>query len=99
MSKYPVYIELKDRRVVVIGATNHAIAKARGLVEAGARVVVIAKDSRILIRVVLLRDLNFKNEHIVKRVRLFPERGRRSCCPHRQKRKYMRNISSRPLQI
>ena len=39
-------------------------------------VVVIAKDSRILIRVALLRDLNFKNEHIVKRVRLFPERGR-----------------------
>lgn len=39
-------------------------------------VALIAKDSKILIRLVLLRDLNFKNEHLVKRVRIFPERGR-----------------------
>ena len=39
-------------------------------------VALIAKDSQVLIRLALLRDLNFKNEHLVKRIRLFPERGR-----------------------
>lgn len=35
----------------------------------------IALDKKILIRLVLLRQLNFQNEHLVKRVRLFPEKG------------------------
>ena len=39
-------------------------------------VVEIAKDCGVLIRLVLLRDLNYKNEHLIKRVRLFPERGK-----------------------
>jgi hypothetical protein len=39
-------------------------------------IALIARDSQILIRLLLLRDLNFKNEHLVKRVRLYPERGK-----------------------
>ncbi|MBW1612785.1 MAG: hypothetical protein JRJ57_02170 [Deltaproteobacteria bacterium] len=39
-------------------------------------VVLIAKESGILIRLILERELNFKNEHLIKRVRLYPERGR-----------------------
>jgi len=38
-------------------------------------VVQIAIEKQTIIRMVLLRDLNFKNEHLVKRVRLFPEEG------------------------
>lgn len=37
---------------------------------------VIAVDSRILIRLVPLREVNFKNEHLIKRVRLYPEEGK-----------------------
>lgn len=39
-------------------------------------IALIAKDSKILIRLVLLRDLNFRNESLIKRQRLFPEPGR-----------------------
>lgn len=39
-------------------------------------ICLIAKESKVLIRITLLRDLNFQNEHITKRIRLFPEDGR-----------------------
>ena len=39
-------------------------------------VVLIAEDKRIPLRVCLLRDLNWKNEHLIKRIRMYPERGR-----------------------
>jgi len=39
-------------------------------------IVTIAKDSKIIIRLVLQRDLNMNNESLIKRVRLFPEEGR-----------------------
>jgi len=39
-------------------------------------VVQIALEKQIIIRLVKLRDLNFKNEHLVKRIRLFTEKGR-----------------------
>lgn len=39
-------------------------------------VCLIAEDKKILLRICLLRDLNWKNEHLIKRIRLFPERGR-----------------------
>lgn len=39
-------------------------------------VALIAKDKEILIRLVLLRDLNFRNEHLIKRLRVYPEKGR-----------------------
>ncbi len=44
MAKYPIYLELAGRRVVVVGAGAVAARKAQTLSEAGARVVVIAKD-------------------------------------------------------
>lgn len=39
-------------------------------------VALIAKDSKTLIRIRLLRDLNFRNEHLIKRIRLYKEHGR-----------------------
>ena len=39
---YPIFLDVTDRRVVVIGAGKVALRKVRGLVEAGARVTVIA---------------------------------------------------------
>jgi len=45
MAKYPIYLELAGRRVVVIGAGAVAARKAETLSTAGARVIVIAKDA------------------------------------------------------
>lgn len=42
MAKYPIYLELADRRVVVIGAGSVALRKAESLLAAGARLVVVA---------------------------------------------------------
>jgi hypothetical protein len=39
-------------------------------------VALIALDSQTVLRVVKLRDLNWRNESILKRIRLFPEEGR-----------------------
>ena len=39
---YPIFLDLTNRRVVVIGGGKVALRKARGLVEAGARVTVVA---------------------------------------------------------
>ncbi|HIJ70049.1 MAG TPA: bifunctional precorrin-2 dehydrogenase/sirohydrochlorin ferrochelatase [Planctomycetes bacterium] len=43
MAKYPIYLELAGKRVVVIGAGQVAARKVSSLHEAGARVIVIAK--------------------------------------------------------
>ena len=43
MAKYPIYLELACKRVVVIGAGPVAVRKVGSLHEAGARVIVIAK--------------------------------------------------------
>lgn len=43
MAKYPLFLELKDRPVVVIGGGNVALQKAKALLETGARLTVIAK--------------------------------------------------------
>ena len=43
MPKYPIYLDLTGRRVVVVGAGPVAVRKVQTLFEAGARVVVIAK--------------------------------------------------------
>jgi precorrin-2 dehydrogenase/sirohydrochlorin ferrochelatase len=42
MSKYPIFLDLASRRVVIIGGGNVAFRKARALLETGARLVVIA---------------------------------------------------------
>jgi siroheme synthase-like protein len=41
---YPVFLDLKDRPVLVIGAGKVALRKTRGLIEAGARVTVVAPE-------------------------------------------------------
>ena len=43
MAKYPIYLELSGRRAVVIGAGAVALRKVQALVEAGARVTVVAE--------------------------------------------------------
>jgi precorrin-2 dehydrogenase/sirohydrochlorin ferrochelatase len=45
MAKYPIYLDLTGRRVVVIGAGNIAARKVRSLCDAGARVVVVAEHA------------------------------------------------------
>ena len=43
MAKYPVFLELGGRRVVLIGGGSVAVRKAQALLEAGARLVVVAE--------------------------------------------------------
>jgi len=43
MAKYPIYLDLSGRRVVVVGAGMVAARKVCALAEAGARVVVVAE--------------------------------------------------------
>ena len=43
MAKYPVFLELSSRRVVVIGGGAVAVRKAQSLLDAGARLVVVAE--------------------------------------------------------
>jgi precorrin-2 dehydrogenase/sirohydrochlorin ferrochelatase len=42
MAKYPIFLELAERRVVVVGGGAVAVRKATALLEAGARLVVVA---------------------------------------------------------
>jgi len=42
MMKYPIFVELSGRRVVVVGGGAVAVRKATSLLEAGARLVVVA---------------------------------------------------------
>jgi siroheme synthase-like protein len=42
---YPIFLNLKDRPVLVVGAGKVALRKTRGLVEAGARVTVVAPEA------------------------------------------------------
>jgi len=42
MAKYPIFVELSERRVVVVGGGAVAVRKAGSLLEAGARLVVVA---------------------------------------------------------
>jgi len=43
MAKYPIYLELGGRRVVLIGGGKVALRKAQALLAAGARLVVVAE--------------------------------------------------------
>jgi precorrin-2 dehydrogenase/sirohydrochlorin ferrochelatase len=44
LKHYPIFLRLKDRPVLVVGAGKVALRKTRGLVEAGAKVTVIAPE-------------------------------------------------------
>src|SRR5258708_5551419 len=41
---YPIFLDLKDRPVLVVGAGKVALRKTRGLLEAGARITVVAPE-------------------------------------------------------
>ena len=42
---YPIFLNLKDRPVLVVGAGKIGLRKTRGLLEAGARVTVVSPES------------------------------------------------------
>jgi siroheme synthase-like protein len=42
MPYYPIFLDLRDKPVLVVGAGNVALRKAKGLLEAGARVRAVA---------------------------------------------------------
>jgi siroheme synthase-like protein len=44
MKLYPIFLSLKDRPVLVVGAGKVALRKTRGLLDAGARVTVVAPE-------------------------------------------------------
>jgi precorrin-2 dehydrogenase/sirohydrochlorin ferrochelatase len=62
MAKYPIFLELGGRRVVVIGGGAVAVRKAQVLLAAGARLVVVAERIDNMLTV-LCRD---KNAEIIK---------------------------------
>ena len=44
MAKYPIFLELAGRRVVVVGAGKVAIRKTEALLAAGARLIIVAEN-------------------------------------------------------
>jgi siroheme synthase-like protein len=44
LTHYPVFLDLKDRPVLVVGAGKVALRKTKGLLDAGARVTVVAPE-------------------------------------------------------
>jgi precorrin-2 dehydrogenase/sirohydrochlorin ferrochelatase len=44
LTHYPIFLDLKDRPVLVVGAGRVALRKTKGLIEAGARVTVVAPE-------------------------------------------------------
>jgi siroheme synthase-like protein len=42
--RYPLFLDLTGRRVVVVGGGRVALRRTRGLLESGARVLVVAPE-------------------------------------------------------
>lgn len=63
MAKYPIFLEMKGRRVVLIGAGMVAFRKAQILLEAGARVVIVAEHIDPAIELLCRQD---KQAELVK---------------------------------
>jgi precorrin-2 dehydrogenase/sirohydrochlorin ferrochelatase len=62
MSKYPIYLELRDRRVVIVGAGAVAARKVKALFETGARLVIISPKIDAMLSV----SLQATNVEIIK---------------------------------
>ncbi len=62
MAKYPIFLELSGRRVVVVGGGAVAVRKAQTLLAAGARLVVVAEQIDNMLTA-LCRD---KNAELIK---------------------------------
>ena len=45
MAKYPIFLDLADRRVLLVGGGAVAVRKAHVLLDAGARLVVVAEQA------------------------------------------------------
>ncbi len=67
MAKYPIYLDLKDKKTVVIGAGSVAERKIKSLCDAGAKVLVVAKNVDEAFKITC-RDLDvrIKTEAYVK---------------------------------
>lgn len=67
MAKYPIYLDLKDKKAVVIGAGSVAERKVRSLCDAGAKVLVVAKHVDEAFKIACRDlDLQIKTEVYVK---------------------------------
>jgi len=66
MSKYPIFIELEGRRVVVVGAGAVAVRKTQTLLEAGAEVVLVAEsiDDRLRGSKAILIESSYSKKHL-----------------------------------
>jgi precorrin-2 dehydrogenase/sirohydrochlorin ferrochelatase len=62
MAKYPIFLELGSRRTVVIGGGAVAVRKAQALLNAGARLVVVAERIDNMMRVIC----QGKNAELIK---------------------------------
>lgn len=69
MIYYPIFVDLRDRPVLVAGAGPVALRKARGLIEAGAKVTIVAPaalaevaalDAKLVLRCYRATDLRGK---------------------------------------
>jgi len=67
MAKYPVFLELGGRRVVLIGGGSVAVRKAQALLETGARLVVVAeRASDVLMDLCVRRNVELVRSRYAK---------------------------------
>jgi hypothetical protein len=69
-------IECYECHISYIYRDEDAVEAEQSDFEEERMVATISKGTQTLIRLVMLRDLNMRNEHIIKRMRMYPEEGR-----------------------